>query len=144
MRVLNSLVKQPMRLTIIRADGMYIAEGGSMYVCICNRYRGAEISRVARSGVRCARAAYSSLGNGPRCGRCLEFAQNLIDKIHEGAEQHRECSACTPGGPKRDAEYPAAAPREHYPRPRIVSSFATATTANPQAWDAAAALVCDD
>ena len=53
-----------------------------MYVCICNGYRDAEISEVAQSGVRCARKAYQTLGSGPRCGRCLTFAQNLIDRIH--------------------------------------------------------------
>jgi bacterioferritin-associated ferredoxin len=56
-----------------------------MYVCICNGYRDAEICRVARSGIRCARTAYSSLGNGPRCGRCLAVAQDLIDQVHEGS-----------------------------------------------------------
>jgi bacterioferritin-associated ferredoxin len=53
-----------------------------MYVCLCNGYRDSEIRDVAQSGVRCARAAYQSLGNGPRCGRCLPFAQDLIDGIH--------------------------------------------------------------
>ena len=54
-----------------------------MYVCVCNAYRDAEIRAVAQAGVRCARKAYQELGNGPRCGRCLSFAQGLIDTIHE-------------------------------------------------------------
>ena len=65
-----------------------------MYVCLCNGYRDSEIRDVAQSGVRCARAAYQSLGNGPRCGRCLAFAQDLIDGIH-GAPAH-EPAAGTP------------------------------------------------
>jgi bacterioferritin-associated ferredoxin len=56
-----------------------------MYVCICNGYRDTEICQVARSGVRCARTAYLSLGHGPRCGRCLTLAQDLIDQVHEGS-----------------------------------------------------------
>ena len=51
-----------------------------MYVCICNGYRDSELRTLASQGVRCARAAYQSLGNGPRCGRCLTFAQQLIDE----------------------------------------------------------------
>ncbi|MEX2614858.1 MAG: (2Fe-2S)-binding protein [Alphaproteobacteria bacterium] len=50
-----------------------------MYVCICNRYRDAEIRALAKQGVRCARQAYSQLGNGPECGQCLDFAQEMID-----------------------------------------------------------------
>ena len=53
-----------------------------MFVCVCNAYRDAEICEVARSGVRCARMAYMALGGGPRCGRCLPFAQVLIDEVH--------------------------------------------------------------
>ncbi len=58
-----------------------------MYVCICNGYRDSEISEVARDGVRCARRAYFQLGGGPRCGQCLEMAQDLIDEVHEETEQ---------------------------------------------------------
>ena len=54
-----------------------------MYVCVCNAYRDTEIRAVAQNGVRCAKKAYQELGNGPQCGRCLTFAQGLIDGIHE-------------------------------------------------------------
>ena len=54
-----------------------------MYVCVCNAYRDAQIRAVAQNGVRCARKAYQELGNGPQCGRCLSFAQGLIDGVHE-------------------------------------------------------------
>ena len=54
-----------------------------MYVCVCNAYRDTEIRAVAQAGVRCARTAYQQLGNGPQCGRCLSFAQGLIDGVHE-------------------------------------------------------------
>ena len=56
-----------------------------MYVCICNGYRDKDIREVARSGVQCAREAYETLGAGPRCGKCLEFAQTLIDDLHDAA-----------------------------------------------------------
>jgi bacterioferritin-associated ferredoxin len=115
-----------------------------MYVCICNRYRDAEIYQVARSGVRCARVAYSSLGNGPRCGRCLDVAQSLINEIHEDAEQHRGCSACTPGEGNPDAEYRAAAPSQHYGSSRRLSPLARATVTSPKNGDAAASLALDD
>ena len=54
-----------------------------MYVCVCNAYRDTEIRAVAQAGVRCAKKAYQELGNGPQCGRCLSFAQGLIDGVHE-------------------------------------------------------------
>ena len=54
-----------------------------MYVCLCNGYRDSEISEVARSGVRCAKRAYFSMGSGPRCGQCLDMAQDIIDDVHE-------------------------------------------------------------
>jgi bacterioferritin-associated ferredoxin len=100
-----------------------------MYVCICNRYRDAEICQVARSGVRCAHAAYSSLGNGPRCGRCLAVAQNLIDQIHQSAEQHRACPASAPDDAAA-AGHHASAPRERHGRSRRLSPFATVRTVN--------------
>ena len=53
-----------------------------MYVCICNGYRDAEIRDAAQTGIRCAKKAYRALGNGPRCGQCLGFAQDLIDGVH--------------------------------------------------------------
>ena len=53
-----------------------------MYICICNRYRDAEIRAAAANGARTAADAYRSLGNGPCCGRCVPFAQDLIDRVH--------------------------------------------------------------
>ena len=60
-----------------------------MYVCICNGYRDADIRRVAQTGIRCARTAYLLLGDGPRCGRCLDVAQDLIDRVHEDPRSTR-------------------------------------------------------
>ena len=68
-----------------------------MYVCICNAYRDAEIREAARSGLRCARKAYAALGGGPRCGRCLPVAQDLIDREH-GAPAAHAVPAAEPSG----------------------------------------------
>ena len=51
-----------------------------MYVCLCNGYREAELRELAHEGIDCAREAYTTLGNGPCCGRCLDFAQQIIDQ----------------------------------------------------------------
>ncbi|WP_193369924.1 (2Fe-2S)-binding protein [Pelagibius marinus] len=56
-----------------------------MYVCLCNGYRDEEIREVAESGVRCAREAYLTLGNGPCCGTCLDCAQEIVDNVHTPA-----------------------------------------------------------
>lgn len=70
-----------------------------MYVCLCNGYRDSEISDVARSGVRCARRAYFELGSGPRCGQCLEMAQDLIDEVHEEKAPLRHSQPMLAGQP---------------------------------------------
>jgi bacterioferritin-associated ferredoxin len=59
-----------------------------MYVCICNGYRDCEIKALAQQGVRSAHAAYHTLGAGPRCGRCLNTAQRVIDEHAAPAEPH--------------------------------------------------------
>ncbi len=68
-----------------------------MYVCVCNAYRDAEIREAARSGLRCVHKAYAALGSGPRCGRCLPVAQDLIDREH-GAPAAHAVSAVEPSG----------------------------------------------
>jgi bacterioferritin-associated ferredoxin len=56
-----------------------------MVVCVCNRYRDADIREAARSGMTCPREIYASLGRPPRCGRCLEFAAEVIKEAHAAA-----------------------------------------------------------
>lgn len=54
-----------------------------MYVCLCNGHRSSDIRRsAAETGSRCPREIYARLGKPPRCGRCLEFAAQLIDEVH--------------------------------------------------------------
>lgn len=70
-----------MRLTIIlnKAYPYGIGRGTFMYVCLCNGYRETELRELAGQGYACAVEAYRALGNGPCCGRCLEFAQKILD-----------------------------------------------------------------
>jgi len=56
-----------------------------MFVCVCNRYRDTEIRAAAQSGMTCPREIYSSLGNPPRCGRCLDFAAEVIADARAGS-----------------------------------------------------------
>lgn len=56
-----------------------------MYVCLCNGYREAEIREVALEGVASAADAYTALGNGPCCGRCLDCAQRILDEVRGDA-----------------------------------------------------------
>ena len=55
-----------------------------MYVCLCHGYRDSQLRELARQGVSSVLEAYKILGDGPSCGRCLEVAQEIIDKT-EGA-----------------------------------------------------------
>lgn len=68
-----------------------------MYVCVCNAYRDMEIRGAAEAGARRARDAYRELGRAPRCGRCLDLAQMLIDRVH-GAAAPAAPSRKPPGG----------------------------------------------
>ena len=52
-----------------------------MYICLCNQHRDGDLRELAQKGIRCARAAYQALGGEPQCGRCLSFAQQIIDAI---------------------------------------------------------------
>tara|TARA_R110002167_G_scaffold115538_3_gene289942 strand:+ start:1163 stop:1372 length:210 start_codon:yes stop_codon:yes gene_type:complete len=54
-----------------------------VYVCICNGHRDRDLREAAAGGIRCALQAYDSLGGAPRCGQCLEVAQQIIDEAHE-------------------------------------------------------------
>ena len=51
-----------------------------MYVCLCNGYRESELRDLAAKGISCPIEAYTTLGNGPCCGQCLDFAQNILDE----------------------------------------------------------------
>lgn len=53
-----------------------------MYVCICNGHRDQELRDAAANGIRCALQAYDCLGGAPRCGQCLDMAQQIIDEMH--------------------------------------------------------------
>ena len=57
----------------------------TMFVCICRQYREQDIRRAAHAGLRSARDVYRELGAGPNCGRCLEFAEEVIRDVHVGS-----------------------------------------------------------
>jgi len=64
-----------------------------MIVCICNAYRTAEIEAKVRETGHCdAYAVYQALGAAPRCGCCLEMAQEIVDDIHGVAHTHRKAA----------------------------------------------------
>lgn len=58
-----------------------------MYVCICNGYRESELRTVAREGAATAEDAYLSLGDGPCCGRCIPFAQEVVDSERQALQR---------------------------------------------------------
>jgi bacterioferritin-associated ferredoxin len=51
-----------------------------MYICLCNGYRESELRDMARQGYTDAEEAYEALGDGPCCGRCVDFAQDIMDE----------------------------------------------------------------
>jgi len=62
-----------------------------MYVCICNAYCESHLRDAVRSSKGNATASvtveqvYARLGNGPRCGRCVLHAEDLIKASLEEA-----------------------------------------------------------
>ena len=57
-----------------------------MFVCVCNGHRDSDIREAAASGLRCARKIYRHLGKPARCGRCLDFASQLVDDVHRAPQ----------------------------------------------------------
>jgi bacterioferritin-associated ferredoxin len=51
-----------------------------MYICLCNGYRESELRDMARKGFTVAEEAYEAMGDGPCCGQCVDFAQEVIDE----------------------------------------------------------------
>lgn len=51
-----------------------------MYICLCNGYRESEVRDMARKGYTAAEEAYEALGDGPCCGQCVDFAQEIMDE----------------------------------------------------------------
>jgi len=51
-----------------------------MYVCLCNGYRESELRDMARKGYTAAAEAYEAMGDGPCCGQCVDFAQEIINE----------------------------------------------------------------
>ena len=51
-----------------------------MYVCLCNGYRESELRDMARQGHSVAEDAYRAMGEGPCCGCCVDFAQEILDE----------------------------------------------------------------
>lgn len=119
-----------------------------MYVCICNGYRDSDIRQLAQSGVRCAHVAYESLGSGPRCGRCVDVAQRLIDQIHQDRDLPDNQPTSASVGADRAAlpnnrGFPAGRGSQK-PEPRRYSSaFATAAPEHADIAKPAALLVVE-
>lgn len=57
-----------------------------MYVCICNGHRDGDIRNAAKTGLTCAKQIYRHLGKPARCGRCLDFAAQVIAEVHGNAK----------------------------------------------------------
>jgi bacterioferritin-associated ferredoxin len=50
---------------------------------MCNGHRDSDIRKVAETGLTCAREIYRKLGKPARCGRCLDFAAELIAETQQ-------------------------------------------------------------
>ena len=70
-----------------------------MIVCVCNAIREDELREVARKGATCPLEAYAALGHEPRCGCCLDCAQEVLDEA-QAAPAKRQLSRITIGYPQ--------------------------------------------
>jgi len=51
-----------------------------MIVCVCKRVNSAQIREAVRSGASDVLDVSQKLGLGTGCGRCVEFAERMIDE----------------------------------------------------------------
>jgi len=56
-----------------------------MLVCVCNAIREKEVRAAARAGATSACQAYLSLGRRPKCGKCIDYACEIIDSERAAA-----------------------------------------------------------
>lgn len=61
------------------------SDSETMYICICNAIREADLRDAAVSSGGDAVETYASLGKKPNCGQCLVKAQRIIHEHREGA-----------------------------------------------------------
>ena len=59
-----------------------------MYVCLCNAYREADLRKAVADGADTVERAYTMLGRGPRCGRCIPAAQALVEGTGDARPGH--------------------------------------------------------
>lgn len=64
-----------------------------MYVCLCNGYRESELRDMARKGYAVAEEAYEAMGDGPCCGQCVDFAQEIMDEERVSPRAPQEVAA---------------------------------------------------
>lgn len=65
-----------------------------MIVCLCNALSESEIVATAQSsGHSSAEQVYASLGCRPRCGRCLDYVEDLIGEARPASAT----PVCRPG-----------------------------------------------
>lgn len=51
-----------------------------MYICLCNRFRDAELETAVEKGARSAAEVFEALGVQPQCGGCLDFAEEMVEQ----------------------------------------------------------------
>jgi bacterioferritin-associated ferredoxin len=50
-------------------------------VCVCNAVRERDLKEAAKvAGKACPHAAYAQLGCKPKCGQCLPFAREVLER----------------------------------------------------------------
>ena len=54
-----------------------------MYVCVCNAITDREFRAHVTSGNPTILAVYQSLGTKPRCGKCVPYAEQLLQQVVE-------------------------------------------------------------
>ena len=53
-----------------------------MFVCICNSVSDKAIKRAMQNGANSVEDLKAELGVGNCCGRCVEFAQEIVSEVH--------------------------------------------------------------
>jgi bacterioferritin-associated ferredoxin len=65
---------------------LLIQRGKAVYVCMCNAVTDGDIRAAVAQGARSLSDLTTSLGVASCCGRCADFADNLVSESRRQAE----------------------------------------------------------
>ena len=51
-----------------------------MYICLCNNLTSKKVNEALEKGVLCSKKIYSFYNCKPKCGKCIDFMNCLVEE----------------------------------------------------------------